>query len=314
MRLLVLGGTQFVGKHIVLTALSRGHEVSIFTRGQQPDDLPEQVQRLRGDRDGDLGALEGGQWDAVIDVSGYVPRVVRQSAQALKEATSRYLFISTVSVYAGTERQDEDAPLATLEDPAVEEVTGSTYGGLKVLCEEAVREVYGERATVVRPGLVVGPFDHTDRFTFWIQGLAGGEEFALFGSEETPFQVIDARDLAAFVVGLLERDLAGTFNAVGERLNWGEVVRAVQGAQSTPVRARFLDDAALEQSGLNLPLAGGSWGIAMRAPDERAVTAGLTRRPLTDTVRDTLAWVRESGRDVKDFGLTHEKKAELLGH
>lgn len=313
MRLLVLGGTQFVGKHIVLEALARGHTVSIFTRGQGEDDLPQSVERLRGDRDGDLGALVGGTWDAAIDVSGYVPRVVRASAELLQGAVNRYLFISTVSVYSDPENEGEDGPLATLSDPSVEQVTGETYGGLKVLCEEAVREVYGQRATVVRPGLVVGPFDHTDRFTFWIHHLAQDGEFPLFGTPDTPFQVIDARDLAAFVLHLTEENVGGTFNGVGERLNWGEVVRAVEAATGRAPQVRFLSDDALESSGLSLPLAGSGWGGVMRAPDERGVNAGLRRRPLSDTVRDTLKWVRDTNRAVNDFGLTEEKKAELLG-
>lgn len=306
MKLLVLGGTQFVGRAIVLEALARGHAVSIFTRGQHGDDLPQAVERLRGDRDGDLGALEHRTWDAAIDVSGYVPRVVRQSAELLESAVKRYLFISTVSVYV--DGQDEDAPLAQLPDPGVEAVTGETYGGLKALCEGAVQAVYGERATVVRPGLVVGPHDHTDRFTFWARNLADKPTFPMIGSPETPFQVIDARDLAAFVVRLLEEDLPGAFNAVGEHLTWGDVPRAVGGR----AEAVWRDDAAMVAQNLQLPLAGAGWAGAMRAPDSRAVSAGLTRRPLSGSVRDLLAWVRETGRPINDFGLTPEKERELL--
>ncbi len=312
MNLLVLGGTQFVGRAIVLEAVARGHLVSVFTRGQRGDDLPRVVERLRGDRDGDLGALKGRTWDAAIDVSGYLPRVVRHSAELLVGAVKRYLFISTISVYA--DGQDEDAPLAQLADPGVETVTGETYGGLKVLCEGVVREVYGDRSTVVRPGLVVGPHDHTDRFTFWARNLADKETFPMIGSPERPFQVIDTRDLAAFVVRLVERDVPGTFNAVGEHLTWGEVLGAVRKAGGRAAEVVWRGDAAMEAQGVALPLAGEGWAGAMRAPDARALSQGLTRRPLPDSVRDLLAWVRETERPMNDFGLTPEKEAALLNN
>jgi len=168
MNLLVLGGTQFVGRHIVEAAVEAGHSVSVFTRGVSPDDLPPGVTRLRGDRDGGLDALRDGSWDACVDVSGYVPRVVRQSAELLRGRVGRYLFISTVSVYAPGPRDWtlEDAPLQELDDPATEDVQAA-YGGLKVLCERVVNEVFGERATHVRPHIVAGPWDHTRRFTAW---------------------------------------------------------------------------------------------------------------------------------------------------
>ncbi|WP_052351616.1 NAD-dependent epimerase/dehydratase family protein, partial [Deinococcus pimensis] len=241
MRILVLGGTQFVGRHIVLEALSRGHQVSTFTRGRTPDDLPDAVERLHGDRDGDMTALGNRDWDAVVDVSGYVPRVVRASAELLRDHTRRYLFISTISVYEDLAREgvSEDDALARLADPAVEQVTGETYGGLKVLCEEVVREVYGERATIVRPGLIVGPHDHTDRFTFWAHHLARDERFVLFGDASTPLQLIDARDLAAFTLTLVERDTPGVFNAVGERRAWGDLVEDVRGAEGRVAHVTF---------------------------------------------------------------------------
>jgi len=314
MHILVLGGTQFVGRHIVLEALSRGHTVTTFTRGRTPDDLPEAVERLHGDRDGDLTALEGRNWDAVVDVSGYVPRVVRASAEKLRDGTRRYLFISTISVYEDFARPDvrEDDPRGTLSDPTVEAVTGETYGPLKALCEDAVQEVYAQRATIVRPGLIVGPFDHTDRFTFWADHLARDDRFVLFGEAETPAQFIDARDLAAFTLHLLEQDTPGVFNAVGERRTWGDVVQDVRVAAGRVADVTFRDDAALEASGLSLPLAGRRWGDSMQVSDDRAVTAGLTRRPFADTVRDTLSWVGETSRTLNTFGLTDEKRAELL--
>ena len=312
MNLLVLGGTQFVGRAIVLEAVARGHQVSVFTRGRGSDDLPDVVERLRGDRDGDLSALEGRTWDAATDVSGYLPRVVRASAELLRNAVGRYLFISSISVYADMARSDEGAPLASLADPDVEAVTGETYGGLKALCEEVVGELYSDRATIVRPGLVVGPFDHTDRFAFWARNLADKPTFPMIGSPETPFQVIDARDLAAFVVGLLEEDVPGTFNAVGEPLTWGDVVSAVRRAEGRAAEIVWRGDEAMAAQEVQLPLAGSAWARGMRVPDERALARGLMRRPLTDSVRDLLAWVRQTGRPMNDFGLTPEKAAALL--
>lgn len=315
MRILVLGGTQFVGKHIVHEATRRGHAVTTFTRGKTPEEDLAGVERLHGDRDGNLTALQSGTWDAVIDVSGYVPRVVRQSAELLRDATKRYLFISTVSVYADRARTGttEDDALEELADPTTEKVM-EAYGGLKVLCERVVQNVYAERATIVRPGLIVGPHDHTDRFTFWAWHLAQGGTFPMIGTPDAPFQVIDARDLAAFTVHLLEQDLGGVYNAVGERLTWGDVVSAVRDATGDSAEPAWRGDDAMEASGVRLPLAGSLWSATLTTSDERAVAAGLTRRPLADTVRDLLAWVRDTNRELNTFGLTPEKQHELLAH
>ena len=214
-KLLVLGGTRFVGRHLVEAALARGHEVTLFNRGNHPEVFPE-VEGLIGDRDGDLGALENRTWDAALDTSGYVPRLVRDSAERLRDAVGHYTFISTVSVYPDTlpPHADEDARVRGLEDPLTEEVTNGTYGGLKVLCEEAVREIYGARSLVIRPGLVVGPYDPTDRFTYWPVRVAEGGEVLAPGVPEAPVQFIDARDLAAWTLGMIEGRETGTYNAV----------------------------------------------------------------------------------------------------
>ena len=229
MNLLLLGGTQFVGRHIVLSALERGHSVTTFTRGQTPDDLPEAVTRLHGDRsevNSGLDALNSGRWDACIDVSGYLPRVVGQSARLLRGRVGRYLFISTVSVYAPGERDTttEDSPVIELEDSATED-TAAHYGGLKVLCERMVSGLYGEQATHVRPHLVAGPGDHTRRFTYWPEALAAGrlvpdQKVLAPGDGSDPVQYIDARDLAAFVVHLTEQDMGGTFHTAVPPMSW----------------------------------------------------------------------------------------------
>src|SRR6266487_2610867 len=215
MRILVLGGTQFLGRHFVEAALRGGHEVTLFNRGRTRPQLFPGAEHRRGDRDGDLRSLAGGKWDAVVDTSGFVPRVVQQSAQLLRSRVGRYLFVSSVSVYADFSRPgvDEDAPVARLEEET-EDHRSRAYGALKALCEETVRETYGAHTTIVRPGLIVGPWDPTGRFTYWPVRIADGGRVLAPEPRDAPVQVIDARDLAEWCLHLLERDVEGTFNAV----------------------------------------------------------------------------------------------------
>ena len=213
MRILILGGTQFIGIHMAEVALERGHTVALFNRGRSNPGLLPGTEKLKGDRDGDLDALKGRPWDAVIDNSGYVPRHVRLSAELLAPLAGRYLFISTISVYASFARpNDEHSPLRTMPDESVETVDGGTYGALKVLCERAVHAAFGDRATIVRPGFIVGPHDSTDRFAYWPARAARGGEMIAPGSAADPMQFVDARDLARFTVEVLERDVTDTFN------------------------------------------------------------------------------------------------------
>ena len=297
MNLLVLGGSQFVGRHLVLQALERGHSVTTFTRGQTPDDLPDTVTRLHGDRDGQLDALNTGSWDACIDVSGYLPRVVRQSAEALHGRVGRYLFISTVSVYAPCERETttEDSPLTELDDPTTEDV-GANYGGLKVLCERLVSELYGERATHVRPHIVAGPDDHTRRFTYWPEALASQAEVLAPGDGSDPVQYIDARDLAAFVVHLLEQDTGGTFHTAVPSMSWHAFLNGVAEGLRSQAELVWTPVADLKARGLGwtevplfMPRAQDDTAL-MRIDNSHAVSAGLSCRPLAETARDTLAW------------------------
>ena len=302
MNILVLGGTQFVGRHIVLAALERGHHVTTFTRGQTPDGLPEAVTRLHGDRgkplgEGGLDALQGGTWDACIDVSGYLPRAVRESAELLREQVGRYLFISTVSVYAPGERETttEDSPLIELEDPTTEDIRAH-YGGLKVLCERAVTETYGERATHVRPHIVAGPDDHTRRFTYWPEALASQSEVLAPGDGSDPVQYIDARDLAAFVVTLLEQDTPGVFHTAVPTMSWHAFLNGVAEGLRSQAELVWTPIAELEGRGLGwnelplfVPRAQDDTAL-MRVDNARAVAAGLACRPLAETARDTLAW------------------------
>ncbi|MDP9406425.1 MAG: NAD-dependent epimerase/dehydratase family protein, partial [Actinomycetota bacterium] len=218
MRVLVLGGTSFVGRAVVDDLLGGGHQPTLFSRGRTGADLFPGVERRRGDRDaGDYASLADGSWDAVVDVSGYVPRHVSQAADALGDRVGRYLFISTISVYdvaRMTVDAREDAPrLEPVHD--TEDVTGETYGRLKVACEDDLVARYGPRLTLVRPGVVAGPQDPTDRFTWWVRRAARGGRLPLPARPEQPVQVVDSRDLARLVTTLLLADRPGTYDAVG---------------------------------------------------------------------------------------------------
>ncbi len=321
MNILVIGGTRFVGRHFVTAALASGHVITLFNRGQSDDSLFPEVEHLHGDRDGDLGALAGRRWDAVVDTCGYVPRVVRQSAELLKDSVDRYLFISTISVYDNPAEPgaDENAPLQTLEDETVEEITGETYGGLKVLCEQVVQQLYGkseaDRALIVRPGMIVGPNDPTDRYTYWDVRLGQGGDVLVPGAADRPVQMIDVRDLGAWLVHLLENDVSGTFNATGpERpLTWAQWQDAMRSASAGAATLTWVTDEFLQQhevTGADLPFwVPAEYANLFAVSVERAVAAGLTFRPAVETARDTLAW---KGSDELKVGLKPEREAELL--
>lgn len=312
MRLLVLGGTQFVGRAFVEAALAAGHEVTLFHRGRTNPDLFAEAEHVLGDRDGGLEPLAGRAWDACVDVCGYVPRIVRQSTELLRDAVGRYAFVSTISVYASLATgPSEGDPLARLEDPAVEEITGETYGGLKALCEQAVTDTFHERALLVRPGFVVGAHDPTGRFTWWAQRAAQGGDMLVPAGLAAALQFVDARDLAAFTLQAVEGGLAGPVNVTGPvpPVTMLDVVAAA-GEEATPV---VVDDVFLverELEGRELPLWAPEAGFEglMHADVSRALSAGLAFRPLADTVRAALdgAWL------VDGVGLAPEREAELL--
>jgi len=314
MRLLVLGGTKFLGRHTVEAALARGDEVTIFTRGQTNPDLFPEVEKLRGDRDGDLGALEGRTWDAVIDPSCFVPRIARQSAELLRDAVGRYVFVSTISVYDDFSKPlDESSPLAELEDLDTEEVM-EHYGALKAACERVFDEVYGDRVTHVRAGLIVGPFDGTDRFTYWPRRLAEGGDVLAPGNPDAPVQFVDARDLAAFMLLLAERGPGGPVNATGpeRRLTMGEFLERIRGDATL----HWVDDQTVLDAGVDpwmeLPIwiPGKEWAGLQQADISRALAAGLTFRPLEETARDTLAWSLEAGEQRPT--LARDKERSIL--
>ncbi len=296
LRILILGGTGFIGPHMVRYSLSRGHTITLFNRGRTNTHLFPDVEKLKGDRDGDLKSLEGREWDVVIDNSGYVTRHVRDSAELLSSAVGQYLFISSVSAYADflTPNFNEDYALGTMDDPTNEDPS-KYYGPLKVLCEQAVQEVYQDRATIVRPGYIVGPGDSTDRWTYWPVRVDRGGEMIAPGTPSDPIQFIDARDLTSWAVRLLEQETNGVFNGVGPatRMEMGEMLegtRSTTGAEAefTWVAADFLSDHAASFPIWNAP--SGERAALHQVDGSRALAAGLTHRPFADTVRDTLEW------------------------
>ena len=314
MDILILGGTQFVGRHIVLAFLAGGHRVSILTRGQSPDELPENVERLRGDRTGagGLDTLAGRRWDACVDVSGYTPAAVRASAACLRDRVGRYVFVSTVSVYAEPDRHPvrEDDPLLPPAAADQTEVTGASYGPLKVACEQIVQEAFGDRATILRPQIVAGPFDHTARYPYWPDRAGGGGETLLPGSGEDHVQVIDARDLAAFTVRVVEQGVSGVFNVAGPRLSWAHFAGVLGVRQPLWVPAEALERLGLgfRELPLFIPESGEQAGL-MDVSADRALTAGLTLRDLAVTARDTRAW---SAGAALTYALTPDREAQVL--
>ena len=212
MRILILGGTHFLGRHLVDAALERGHEVTLFNRGKSHPGLFPQLDTIIGDREHDVNKLKSRIWDAAIDVAGYLPRIVRLSAEVLEQNVTRYVFISSISVYENFKKagMDESYPVGKLADETVEEITGGMYGPLKALCEKAVQDVFGpDRTLVIRPGLIVGPHDPTDRFTYWPVRVARGGEVLAPEKPEAPIQIVDVRDLSHFIIKLIEENASG---------------------------------------------------------------------------------------------------------
>ena len=320
MRILVLGGTQFLGRHVVDVAVEHGHDVTLFNRGQTRPELFPGVEKLQGDRDGKLDALKGRDWDAVVDTSGYVPRVVRASAELLSPRVGRYLFVSSISVFSDTSRPgvNERDPVGTLEEPNTEEV-GKFYGPLKAACERVVSEVYGYRALNVRPGLIVGPYDPTDRFSYWVArfvhpSLLGDRPGdALVPNPPTrPLQFIDARDLAAFMLELLDKGLEGTHNATSPAGQWTmrSLIDALVAAGNRAASAKWIEESLLVENkvepwtGLPLwiPESFGDEAGFMLIDCTKAERAGLRTRPLEETIRDTAQWLaaRDNASAWKD--------------
>src|SRR5215831_5311595 len=313
-RILVLGGTSFVGRAIVEDALRTGAEVTLFGRGRTGTDLFPGVARLTGDRDtGDYAALGTGRWDAVVDTSGYVPRHVGQAMDALGDRAGRYLFISSHAVY----RHEGVGPGSTEDTPRrppvrdTEELGQETYGPLKVACEDDVVARYGDRATIVRPGKVAGPHDWQDGLTYWVRRAARGGRVAVPGDPEQPVQIIDSRDLARLVVQLLADGRPGAFHAVGpaEPVTLGGLIQTCARVAGTEVQIVPVPP----ETAPRFPLVRADWAAQQRSP-ARARAAGMPATPLAVTVADVLAWDRERGEPLLEGGFTAEQERALIGH
>jgi 2'-hydroxyisoflavone reductase len=324
MNILIIGGTKFVGRHLVDAALAAGHKVTLFNRGQTNPSLFPDLDTITGDREHDLEKLSGREWDAVIDVAGYLPRIVRLSAEALERRVKRYVFISTISVYADNRKIgiDESYPVGKLDDESVEEITGETYGPLKALCEKTVQDIYGDRALIIRPGLIVGPYDPTDRFTYWPMRIQRGGDVIAPDDPDTPVQIIDVRDLAEFTIRLIEKDAPGIYNATGPdtELTMGEMLNACRRVTGTVCNFHWTSAEFLEEHGVKpwsdmpvwIPDTEEEAGFS-RIDVSKAIQAGLEFRPLVDTIRDTIAWAEMRPEDhTWRAGLNPDKEKELL--
>jgi 2'-hydroxyisoflavone reductase len=320
MKLLVLGGTVFLGLHVVEAALARGYSVTLFNRGRHNPDLFPKVEKLRGDRDGDLSALSGRRFDAVVDTSTYTPEQARSMAKILDRRIEHYTFISSVSAYArfpAGRTYDETAPVAKGSDG---------YGPLKARSEEALEAAFPGRVAHLRPGLIAGPHDPTERFTYWPRRIAQGGEVLAPGRPERPIQFIDARDLAEWCVRLSERRRAGYFNAVGPQslLTMRQFLEACRSAVGRNARLSWVSDEELITAGAEawteLPL----WipendkesGGLFLGDNKKAIAAGLTYRPILDTIKETLEWdVREGGppdSPIRVIPISRKREASIL--
>ncbi|HVS84305.1 MAG TPA: NAD-dependent epimerase/dehydratase family protein [Gaiellaceae bacterium] len=318
MRLLVLGGTKFLGRAAAEAALAAGHEVTLANRGTTNPDLFPEAERIQVDLAGDLAPLAGREWDAVVDTDPtQLPRHTRRRVEALRDAAGQYVFVSTISVYSEVAAPiDESSPVLEPPDPEPEEFDPEQYGGLKTGSERAVLDVFAERATIARAGLIVGPHDPSERFTYWPRRLAEGGDVLAPGSPDAPLQFVDVRDLGAWLVRAGETRAGGVFNATGPERTLGETLETIRDAIGSDARLVWTDEQCILDAGvqpwMELPLwlPGTDADGLMRADVSRALAAGLTTRPLEETARDTLAWSREAGEQRPT--LSRAKERELL--
>ncbi len=328
--ILVLGGTGFIGPHMVREALRRGHSVTLFNRGRTNNALFPDLETIKGDRGGDLSVLENRKWDAVIDNSGYVPRHVQNSAATLAANIGQYLYISTISVYDSWKiANDENSKMATIDDESIEDVTGETYGPLKALCEQrAQAEISADKLTILRPTYICGPGDHTDRFSYWPVRVSKGGEMLLPGGPEYPLQIIDVRDLANFTIDCLEQNITDTFNTVTPvgSYSMGQMLADSEAVSSASVDPVWVDEAFATEAQENSQVKNrGMFPIwhAVNGDDAesssvsgvKAVAAGLQNRPVKETIRDLLQWwatLPEDRTAAMKAGMSAQQEAELI--
>lgn len=321
MKILIIGGTRFVGRHLVNSARARGHEITLFNRGKTNPGLFRRVKTIHGDREQDLDQVPG-QWDAVIDTCGYLPRIVRKSAEVLKDKVGRYIFISSISVYADFSKVGikESDPVGKLQDESIEEITGESYGPLKALCENVVQEIYGPRSLIIRPGLIVGPHDPTDRFTYWPYRIAKGGDVLAPDRPDAMTQFIDARDLADLIIKLIDHTVYGVFNATGNPVTLNTVFETCRRVSKSNASFKWAPVDFLEKHNVApwsdmpawVPEVGNDIGIS-HVDISKAVNAGLTFTPLAQTIKDIYSWESErpAGYELK-AGLKPEREKELL--
>ena len=326
LQVLILGGTGFIGPHTIEALGRGGHRITLFNNDKESAKKFPQLESLFGDRDGRIEALGGRDWDVVIDNSGYVTRHVRLTAEALKDRVGHYIFVSSISAYADLSNPgiDEDHPLGTLEDPAVEQVTEETYGPLKAACENVVRQIYGSRYTVIRPTYIVGPGDPTDRFTYWPVRVSRGGEMLAPGKSGDPAQFIDVRDLAGFIATCVEHRHTGNYNVCNppRSVNMGQLLDSSRKISRADTSFVWVDEAFIEAQGFKgneIPIwspTKGEYAGAALVQSARAEAKGLKFRPLDVTVSDTLAWHATRPPERRDrlrAGLTMEQEHALLG-
>ena len=331
LRILILGGTGFIGPYQVQYALSRGHKITTFNRGKtHKNELPEGVEQLIGDRNGQLDPLKNRQWDVVIDNPTTLPAWVRDAAQVLKGNFERYVFISTISVYGEVKQGvDESAPVAKYEGPdpyketleAMKAGGFKTYGPLKALSEKEAEKWFPGKALIIRPGLIVGPRDETDRFTYWPVRIDRGGEVLAPGNPNDPVQFIDARDLAEWTIRMAENHETGIYNATGpaKPLGIGGMLDGIKQAEKSNATFTWVNEEFLAQQKVepwsDMPVWTGKESGLARTNIGRALSIGLTFRPLADTARETLAWFKSLPQDRQSklrAGLTPEREAEVL--
>ena len=336
MKLLILGGTRFVGRHVMIAARARGHEVTLFNRGNYPIEALNQIETIRGDRHTELHKLRGRRWDVVVDTSGHLPRAVKAAAEILSDEVERYVFISSQNAYKDVSVPGiaETYPLATLSEEQLDRANaidtsgepsyGKLYGGLKALCERAAQAAMPNRVLIIRPGLIVGPDDYTDRFTYWPVRVSRGGEVLAPGRPERFIQLIDVRDLAEWLLRMIERNSTGVYNAHGvpNTLTMERLLHECKSVSASDAQFTWVSEEFLLQENVaawsELPL----WLPEEAAPhlkgfmfisSDKAIAAGLNFRPLRDTVKDTLSWFRTNrANDELKAGLDRDKETALL--
>jgi 2'-hydroxyisoflavone reductase len=336
MKILIIGGTKFLGRHLVVAALRRNHQITLFNRGKHSSEEVANAEQIHGDRHSDLDKLRGRNWDAVIDTCGYFPQTVKASAEALKNSVDRYVFISSVSAYADFSKPDfdETAAVAKLTEEQARKVSeidlkgditaatvGEMYGALKALCEREAENAMPGRSLIVRPGLIVGSFDPTDRFTYWVMRAERGGEVLAPGNPNRFVQLIDARDLSEWIVEMIENGQTGIYNATSEprKLTMEKMLEEIKAETESDAKFTWASEeflkrenvAAWSEMPLYLPESDKEWRGFLSANVDKALHAGLKFRPLRDTIRETLNWRKTISDDLK-AGISFEREQELL--